>query len=75
MQKVEDNLGLVRLCANRFRGKGIDYEDLYSAGCEGLIKAVRSFDEERGVRFSTYAVPGEVTCINPECTLFHRIKS
>lgn len=57
MQKVEDNLGLVRLCANRFRGKGIDYDDLYSAGCEGLIKAVRSFDEERGVRFSTYAVP------------------
>ena len=57
MQKVEDNLGLVRLCANRFRGKGIDYDDLYSAGCEGLIKAVRSFDEERGVRLSTYAVP------------------
>lgn len=57
MQKVEDNLGLVRLCANRFRGKGIEYEELYSAGCEGLIKASRSFDEERGVRFSTYAVP------------------
>ena len=66
MQKVEDNLGLVRLCANRFRGKGIDYDDLYSAGCEGLIKAVRSFDEERGVRFSTYAVPvilGEIRCL------------
>lgn len=66
MQKVEDNLGLVRLCANRFRGKGIDYDDLYSAGCEGLIKAARSFDEERGVRFSTYAVPvilGEIRCL------------
>ena len=54
---AEDNLGLVHLCANKFRGKGIDYEDLYSAGCIGLLKAVKSFDTERGVKFSTYAVP------------------
>ncbi len=54
---VEDNLGLVRLCAGRFRGKGIEYEELYSAGCVGLVKAVKSFDRSRGVRFSTYAVP------------------
>jgi RNA polymerase sporulation-specific sigma factor len=57
MQAVENNLGLVHLCANKFRGKGIEYEELYSAGCEGLIKAARAFDEERGVKFSTYAVP------------------
>lgn len=54
---VEGNLGLVRLCAGRFKGKGIEYEELYSAGCVGLVKAVRSFDKDRGVRFSTYAVP------------------
>ncbi|MCD8006269.1 MAG: sigma-70 family RNA polymerase sigma factor [Oscillospiraceae bacterium] len=54
---VEGNLGLVRLCAGRFKGKGIEYEELYSAGCVGLVKAVRSFDKSRGVRFSTYAVP------------------
>ncbi|MCD7846652.1 MAG: sigma-70 family RNA polymerase sigma factor [Oscillospiraceae bacterium] len=54
---VEGNLGLVRLCAGRFKGKGIEYEELYSAGCVGLVKAVKSFDRERGVRFSTYAVP------------------
>ncbi|MCD7770714.1 MAG: sigma-70 family RNA polymerase sigma factor [Oscillospiraceae bacterium] len=54
---VESNLGLVRLCAGRFKGKGIEYEELYSAGCVGLVKAVRSFDPDRGVRFSTYAVP------------------
>lgn len=54
---VEGNLGLVRLCAGRFRGKGIEYEELYSAGCVGLVKAVKSFDTSRGVRFSTYAVP------------------
>ena len=52
-----ENLGLVRLCAGRFKGKGIEYEELYSAGCIGLLKAVKSFDSTRGVRFSTYAVP------------------
>ena len=54
---VENNLGLVHLCANRFRGKGIEYEELYSAGCVGLVKASKAFDESRGVKFSTYAVP------------------
>ncbi|MBR3421507.1 MAG: sigma-70 family RNA polymerase sigma factor [Ruminococcus sp.] len=54
---AEENLGLVHLCANRFRGRGIDYDDLYSAGCLGLLKAVKAFDHERGVKFSTYAVP------------------
>lgn len=54
---IEDNLGLVHLCANRFRSKGIDYDDLYGAGCIGLLKAAKGFDETRGVKFSTYAVP------------------
>ncbi len=54
---VEQNLGLVYLCANRFRGKGVDYDDLYAAGCVGLIKAADGFDETRGLKFSTYAVP------------------
>ena len=54
---AEDNLGLVHLCANRFRGRGIEYDDLYSAGCIGLLKAVKAFDSGRGVKFSTYAVP------------------
>ena len=54
---AEENLGLVHLCANKFRGRGIDYEELYSAGCVGLLKAVKAFDAERGVKFSTYAVP------------------
>lgn len=60
---VEENIGLVHLCARRFSGKGIEYDDLFQAGCVGLIKAADNFDAERGVRFSTYAVPvilGEV---------------
>lgn len=53
----EEHLGLVRMCAGKFNGKGIEYEELYSAGCIGLLKAVKGFDSSRGVRFSTYAVP------------------
>ena len=46
---AEENLGLVHLCANKFRGRGIEYDDLYSAGCIGLLKAADAFDSERGV--------------------------
>ena len=54
---AENNLGLVHLCANKFRNKGIEYDDLYGAGCIGLLKASKAFDDTRGVKFSTYAVP------------------
>ena len=54
---IEQNLGLVHACAGRFRGRGMEYDDLYSAGCMGLVKACDNFDESRGVCFSTYAVP------------------
>ena len=51
------NFGLVHACAKRFERKGIDYDDLYQAGCVGLVKAVDGFDHARGLCFSTYAVP------------------
>ena len=54
---IEQNLGLAHSCAGRFRGRGIEYDDLYGAACMGLIKAYDNFDENRGVCFSTYAVP------------------
>ncbi len=54
---IEENLGLVRLCAGRFTGKGLEYDDLFQAGCVGLLKAAENFDAERGLKFSTYAVP------------------
>lgn len=54
---IESNLGLVHSLANRFRGRGIEYEELYSAGCVGLVKAANNFEVERGLQFSTYAVP------------------
>ena len=54
---IESNIGLVHSCANRFRGRGVEYDDLFQAGCLGLVKAADGFDYSRGVRFSTYAVP------------------
>lgn len=54
---VEENLGLVHACAHRFGGRGVEYEDLYGAGCIGLCKAAEGFDFSRGTKFSTYAVP------------------
>lgn len=54
---INENYGLVHACANRFKGKGIEYDDLYQNGCVGLIKAADGFDESRGFAFSTYAVP------------------
>lgn len=56
-ERICDNLGLVHTCARRFVGRGIEYDDLYQAGCMGLVKAVDGFDETRGLRLSTYAVP------------------
>lgn len=54
---VTQNMGLVYACANRFRNKGVEYEDLVQSGCIGLVKAASGFDETRGFMFSTYAVP------------------
>ncbi len=54
---IEENIGLVHSIAQRFKGRGEEYDDLYQAGCVGLIKAVDNFDETKGFLFSTYAVP------------------
>lgn len=54
---AEKHLGLVHSCCKRFAGRGIEYEELYSAGCLGLSKAINNFDKNRGLQFSTYAFP------------------
>ncbi|MBQ8503147.1 MAG: sigma-70 family RNA polymerase sigma factor [Clostridia bacterium] len=54
---INENYGLVHSCANKFRGRGVEYDDLFQAGCVGLIKAADNFDPSRGFAFSTYAVP------------------
>jgi len=54
---VRRNSGLVGGIAHRFKGRGVEFEDLVQIGTIGMIKAIRSFDLSRGNAFSTYAVP------------------
>ncbi|MBQ8791226.1 MAG: sigma-70 family RNA polymerase sigma factor [Ruminiclostridium sp.] len=54
---VTEHFGLVHSIAGRFKDRGIEYEELFSVGCVGLLKAANDFDESRGLKFSTYAVP------------------
>ena len=54
---AKSHLGLVHSLCSRFTGKGIEYDELYSAGCLGLAKAINNFDDSRGLQFSTYAFP------------------
>lgn len=54
---AQSNMGLVHACCKRFSGKGIEYDELFSAGCLGLAKAINNFDESRNFQFSTYAFP------------------
>lgn len=54
---IENNIGLVHSCAQKFKNRGVDYDDLFQAGCIGLVKAVDGYDKSLGFVFSTYAVP------------------
>lgn len=56
-QLLVDLMPLVRALASRYAGRGEPLEDLVQVGALGLIKAVDRFDVERGVEFSSYAVP------------------
>ena len=51
------NFGLVRSIVQRFRDRGVEYDDLMQIGSIGMLKAIRSFDPSKGTVFSTYAVP------------------
>ena len=51
------NEPLVYSIAGRFSGRGVDMSDLVECGTIGLVKAINTFDTERGCAFSTYAVP------------------
>lgn len=52
---VTHNLGLVKKIANKYTGRGLDYDDLQQEGCIGLISAINKFDYTLGFKFSTYA--------------------
>ncbi len=54
---VELNLSLVKYAARRFRGRSEPMEDIIQVGTIGLIKAINRFDPDRGVEFTSFAMP------------------
>lgn len=59
---IERNLRLVAHVIKKYKTVGIDQEDLISIGTIGLIKAVSTFDNNKGIRLATYAAK----CIDNE---------
>lgn len=54
---IVGNMRLVLSLVRRFWAKKANADDVFQAGCVGLIKAIDNFDLSVGVKFSTYAVP------------------
>jgi RNA polymerase sporulation-specific sigma factor len=54
---AELNLSLVTSIAKNFMNRGYEFEDLFQIGSIGLTKAIKNFNPEFNLRFSTYAVP------------------
>jgi RNA polymerase sporulation-specific sigma factor len=54
---VEQNMPLVKSIVKRYKNKRVEYDDLIQIGTLGIIKAIKNFNEDYNVKFSTYAVP------------------
>ena len=54
---IKENSPLIKCLIKRFKGKGIEYDDLFQIGCLGFLKALKNFKAEFNVKFSTYVVP------------------
>lgn len=56
-QLILENSPLIKSIIKRFCGKGLEYDDLYQLGCLGFVKAIKNFNADFNVKFSTYVVP------------------
>jgi RNA polymerase sporulation-specific sigma factor len=65
---VEHNLRLVAHIIKKFEGTGEDIDDLISIGTIGLIKAINTFDPDKGAKLATYAA----RCIENEILMHLR---
>jgi RNA polymerase sigma-K factor len=65
---IEHNLRLVAHVVRKYESSGEDMEDLISIGTIGLIKAIRTYNHDRGVKLATYAA----RCIENEVLMHLR---
>ncbi len=65
---VEHNLRLVAHIVKKYYTSGCEQDDLISIGTIGLIKAISTFDSEKGIRLATYAS----RCIENEILMYFR---
>ncbi len=54
---INANFPLIKSIVRAYLGKGVEYDDLYQIGCVGFLKAIKNFNPEFDVKFTTYAVP------------------
>ena len=62
-----EHYGMAVYCARRFQGRGVPMEELIGEAEAALLWAASRFDESRGVRFSTYAVPVVLGALRDLC--------
>jgi RNA polymerase sporulation-specific sigma factor len=65
---IEHNLRLVAHVVKKYENRNEELEDLISIGTIGLIKAIKTFNDDRGVRLATYAA----RCIENEVLMHLR---
>lgn len=54
---IKENEPLIISIIKRYMNKGVEFDDLYQLGAIGFIKAIKNFNSDFNVKFSTYAVP------------------
>jgi len=67
---IEHNLRLVAHITKKFESAGEEVDDLISIGTMGLIKAINTFNPDKGTRLATYAA----RCIENEILMHLRSK-
>ena len=65
---IEHNLRLVAHIVKKYYNTGADQDDMISIGTIGLIKAVSTFNTDKGIHLATYAS----RCIENEILMFFR---
>ncbi|RJX17191.1 MAG: RNA polymerase sporulation sigma factor SigK [Ammonifex sp.] len=65
---IEHNLRLVAHIVKKYEGAGYDTEDLISIGSVGLVKAIKTYNPNKGTRLATYAA----RCIENEILMYFR---